>query len=216
MTKIRSAKSENFEAKLFKAADKLRKNIDAAEYKHVVLGLIFIKYISDSFEELNKKLLAGKGKYKWADPEDRDEYSGENIFWVPKKACWASLHANAKRPTIGRDLDRAMELIEKENSNLKGILPKVYSKPNLDKTALGGLIDLIGNIALDEEAAKSKDILGKVYEYFLGEFALSEGRKGGQFYTPKSIVELLVQMVEPYKGRVFDPCCGKRWNVCYE
>lgn len=208
MAKNNSNKSEKFEAQLFKAADKLRKNIDAAEYKHIVLGLIFLKYISDSFEELHSKLAEGKGKFEGADPEDQDEYKAENVFWVPKNARWSYLHSRAKLPTIGKDLDDAMELIEKENPTLKGILPKVYAKPNLDKSSLGGLIDLIGNIALGDEAAKSKDILGKVYEYFLGEFALAEGKKGGQFYTPKSIVKLLVEMIEPYKGRVYDPCCG--------
>ena len=199
-------KTESFEQALFKAADKLRKNIDAAEYKHIVLGLIFLKYISDSFEELHSKLV--KGKEKGADPEDQDEYKAENVFWVPKNARWSYLHARAKLPTIGKDLDDAMEAIEKENPILRDILSKVYARPNLDPSALGGLIDLIGNVALGSEAAKSKDILGKVYEYFLGEFALAEGRKGGQFYTPKSIVKLLVGMTEPYQGRVYDPCCG--------
>jgi len=199
-------KTESFEKSLFKAADKLRKNIDAAEYKHIVLGLIFLKYISDSFEELHSKLI--EGKEKGADPEDQDEYKAENVFWVPKNARWSYLYARAKLPTIGKDLDDAMEAIEKENPILKGILSKVYARPNLDPSALGGLIDLIGNVALGSEAAKSKDILGKVYEYFLGEFALAEGRKGGQFYTPKSIVKLLVEMIEPYQGRVYDPCCG--------
>jgi type I restriction enzyme M protein len=208
MAKNNSTKPEKIEAQLFKAADKLRKNIDAAEYKHIVLGLIFLKYISDSFEELHTKLKEGKGKFEGADPEDQDEYKAENVFWVPKNARWSYLHSRAKLPTIGKDLDDAMELIEKENPTLKGILPKVFAKPNLDKSALGGLIDLIGNIALGDEAAKSKDILGKVYEYFLGEFALAEGKKGGQFYTPKSIVKLLIEMIEPYKGRVYDPCCG--------
>ena len=201
-------KNESFEQSLFKAADKLRKNIDAAEYKHVVLGLIFLKYISDSFEELYNKLSAGKGDYSGADPEDKDEYQAENVFFVPQKARWSHLHSQSKQPTIGTDLDNAMELIEKENPSLKGILPKVYARPNLDKTALGGLIDLIGNVALGDEASKSKDILGRVYEYFLGQFAAAEGKKGGQFYTPKSIVRLMVEMVEPYKGRVYDPCCG--------
>ncbi len=200
--------SESFEKTLFKAADKLRKNIDAAEYKHIVLGLIFLKYISDSFEELHINLLAGKGEYKGADPEDADEYRAENVFWVPKVARWSHLHSRAKQPTIGKDVDDAMEAIEKENKTLKGILPKVFAKPNLDKTSLGGLIDMIGNIALGDEASKSKDILGRVYEYFLGEFALAEGKKGGQFFTPKSIVQTMVEMIAPYKGRVFDPCCG--------
>lgn len=208
MAKNNSTKSEKLETQLFKAADKLRKNIDAAEYKHIVLGLIFLKYISDSFEELHSKLKEGKGQYEGADPEDQDEYKAVNVFWVPQDARWSYLYSRAKLPTIGKDLDEAMEEIEKENPTLKGILPKVYAKPNLDKTSLGGLIDLVGDVALGDEAAKSKDILGKVYEYFLGEFALAEGKKGGQFYTPKSIVKLLTEMIEPYHGRVFDPCCG--------
>jgi type I restriction enzyme M protein len=209
MAKSKEKKNNStFEKDLFKAADKLRKNMDAAEYKHIVLGLIFLKYISDSFEDLHSKLLAGKGDYEGADPEDADEYRGENVFWVPQKARWSYLHSRAKLPSIGKDVDDAMEAIERENTTLKGILPKVYARPNLDKAALGGLIDLIGNIALGTEAAKSKDILGRVYEYFLGEFANAEGKKGGQFYTPKSIVRLMVEMIEPYKGRVFDPACG--------
>jgi len=201
-------KNESFEKTLFKAADKLRKNMDAAEYKHIVLGLIFLKYISDSFEELYNKIKEGKGDYTGANPEDADEYRAENVFFVPSVARWSHLHSRAKLPSIGKDLDDAMEAIEKENPTLKGILPKVYARPNLDKAALGGLIDLVGNIALGTEAAKSKDLLGRVYEYFLGEFANAEGKKGGQFYTPKSIVRLMVEMIEPYKGRVYDPCCG--------
>jgi type I restriction enzyme M protein len=200
------SQTEPFEATLFKAADKLRKNMDAAEYKHIVLGLIFLKYISDSFETLHNKLLADKAT--GADPEDADEYRAENVFFVPPQARWDYLLARAKQPTIGKDLDDAMESIEKDNPTLKGILPKVYARPNLDKVALGGLLDLIGNIALGTEAAKSKDVLGRVYEYFLGEFANAEGKKGGQFYTPKSIVKLMVEMAEPYKGRVYDPACG--------
>ncbi len=201
-------KPEAFEKTLFKAADKLRKNMDAAEYKHIVLGLIFLKYISDSFEALHKKLIEQKGEYKGADPEDADEYRAENVFFVPPYARWSYLHSRAKLPSIGKDVDDAMTAMEKENPALKGILPKVYALPNLDKAALGGLIDLIGDIALGDEAAKAKDILGRVYEYFLGEFAAAEGKKGGQFYTPKSIVGLMVEMIEPYRGRVFDPCCG--------
>jgi len=208
MAKNNNGRQENFEQTLFKAADKLRKNIDAAEYKHIALGLVFLKYISDSFESLHNKLIEGKGDYKGADPEDADEYRAENVFFVPPTARWSYLHSRAKLPSIGKDVDNAMEAIEKENPSLKGILPKVFARPNLDKAALGGLIDLIGNIALGDEAAKSKDILGRVYEYFLGEFANAEGKKGGQFYTPKSIVRLMVEMIEPYKGRVFDPCCG--------
>ncbi|OGI34191.1 MAG: DNA methyltransferase [Candidatus Moranbacteria bacterium RIFOXYA2_FULL_43_15] len=199
---------ENFEKTLFKAADKMRKNIDAAEYKHVVLGLIFLKYISDSFEELFNKLKEGKGEYDGADPEDMDEYKAEHVFYVPPQARWSYLHGRAKLPSIGNDIDEAMEAIEKNNETLKGVLPKVYARPYLDKAALGGLVDLIGNIALGDEASKSKDLLGRVYEYFLGEFANAEGKKGGQFYTPKSIVKLMVEMIEPYKGRVYDPACG--------
>ncbi len=197
-----------FESQLFTAADKLRKNIDAAEYKHVVLGLIFLKYISDSFEVLHKVLAAGEGEHAGANPEDPDEYRAENVFWVPAVARWSYLHARAKQPSIGKDLDAAMDAIERANPTLKGILPKVYATPNLDKLALGGLIDLIGNIALGDEVSKSKDILGRVYEYFLGQFAAAEGKKGGQFYTPRSIVELMVEMIEPLHGRVFDPACG--------
>lgn len=209
MTQEKEKKTNrSFEKTLFKAADKLRKNMDAAEYKHIALGLIFLKYISDSFEELHKKLLEGKSDYKGADPEDADEYRAENVFFVPSIARWSYLHSRAKLSSIGKDIDDAMEAIEKENPALKGILPKAYARPNLDKASLGGLIDLIGNIALGDEVAKSKDILGRVYEYFLGEFANAEGKKGGQFYTPKSIVRLMVEMIEPYKGRVFDPCCG--------
>lgn len=199
---------ENFEKSLFKAADKLRKNIDAAEYKNVALGLVFLKYISDSFEELHTKLTLEKEKGTGANPEDIDEYRAEHVFYVPLEARWSFLHGRSKLPTIGEDLDNAMEAIEKLNPELKGILPKVFARPNLDKASLGGLIDLIGNIALGDEEAKSKDLLGRVYEYFLGEFANAEGKKGGQFYTPKSIVKLMVQMIEPYKGRIYDPCCG--------
>lgn len=197
-----------FEAHLFKAADKLRKNIDAAEYKHIVLGLVFLKYISDSFDVLHAKLVAGKGEHAGADAEDPDEYHAENVFWVPAGARWSYLHSRAKQPSIGKDLDAAMDAIEKANPTLKGILPKVYATPSIDKLGLGGLIDLIGNIALGDEVEKSKDILGRVYEYFLGQFASLEGKKGGQFYTPRSIVELMVEMIEPLRGRVYDPACG--------
>jgi len=196
------------EKQLWKSADKLRKNIDAAEYKHVVLGLIFLKYISDAFEELYEKLKAGEGEYAGADPEDKDEYKAENVFFVPADARWNFLLSKAKQPTIGKTVDEAMDAIEKENPSLKGVLPKVYARQNLDPTSLGELIDLIGNIALGDAKSRSADILGHVFEYFLGEFALAEGKKGGQFYTPRSVVELLVEMLEPYKGRVFDPCCG--------
>jgi len=202
---------KNFEAQLFRAADKLRKNIDAAEYKHVVLWLIFLKYISDSFEEMHQKLVAGEWGYSWADPEDKDEYKAENVFRVPSNARRSFLHAQSKNPEIGKYVDQAMEEIEKENPTLKWILPKVYSKQNLDPVSLWWLIDLIGDTAIGTEASKSKDILGRVYEYFLGEFANAEGKKWGQFYTPKSIVKLLVEMIEPYHGRVYDPCCGSGW-----
>jgi len=186
------APPEPIEKQLWKSADKLRKNIDAAEYKHVVLGLIFLKYISDVFEDLYAKLKAGKGDYAGADPEDKDEYKAENIFFVPEAARWPHLQSKAKLPTIGKEVDSAMETIEKDTPSLKNVLPKVFARGNLDPTSLGGLIDLIGH----------------VFEYFLGEFALAEGKKGGQFYTPRSVVELLVEMLQPYKGRVFDPCCG--------
>lgn len=199
---------EPLEKQLWKAADKLRKNIDAAEYKHILLGLIFLKYISDSFEEHYEKLVAGEGDYTGADPEDRDEYQAENVFFVPPSARWKYLQSRAKLPEIGKDIDSSMEAIERDNASLKGVLPKVYARQNLDPTSLGELIDLVSNIALGDAKSRSADILGHVFEYFLGEFALAEGKKGGQFYTPRSVVELLVEMLEPYKGRVFDPCCG--------
>ena len=197
-------KQEALEIVLWKAADKLRKNIDAAEYKHVVLGLIFLKYISDSFEEKYQELVADE----WGDPEEQDEYTAENIFFVPETARWSLLVSQAKFPNIGVIVDTAMEAIENNNPILKGVLPKVYARKNLDATVLGELIDLIGNINLGDAKARSADVLGHVFEYFLGEFALAEGKQGGQFYTPKSIVTLLVSMIEPYEGRVFDPCCG--------
>ena len=201
-------KEEPIEKQLWKAADKLRKNIDAAEYKHVVLGLMFLKYISDSFEEMYTKLQAGEGEYAGADPEDKDEYKGENIFFVPQQARWSFLLTSARQSDIGILVDEAMDIIEKENPMLKGVLPKVYARQNLDPASLGGLIDLMSNIALGDAKSRSRDVLGHVFEYFLGEFALAEGKQGGQIYTPRSIVELLVSMLEPYKGRVLDPCCG--------
>ena len=206
--KANPAKEEPLEKQLWKAADTLRKNIDAAEYKHVVLGLIFLKYISDAFVELFTKLEAGEGEYAGADPEDKDEYKAENIFFVPPEARWSFLQSQAKQADIGKRVDAAMDEIEKENASLKGVLPKVFARQNLDPTSLGSLIDLVSNIALGDAKARSADVLGHVFEYFLGEFALAEGKQGGQFYTPRSIVELLVAMLEPYKGRVFDPCCG--------
>ena len=208
MAKVKTVSEEPLEKQLWKAADKLRKNIDAAEYKHVVQGLIFLKYISDSFEEHFAKLQAGVGEYAGADPEDRDEYQAESVFFVPPEARWTFLQAHAKQPKIGSLVDAAMEALEKENASLKGVLPKVFARQNLDPASLGGLIDLVGNIALGDAKARSADVLGHVFEYFLGEFALAEGRQGGQFYTPRSIVELLVNMLQPYQGRVFDPCCG--------
>lgn len=210
MVKAKNNKNteEPIEKQLWKAADKLRKNIDAAEYKHIVLGLIFLKYISDAFEELFDKLQKGEGEYAGADPEDKDEYKAETVFFVPVKARWSYLQKRAKLPEIGKDVDNAMDAIEKDNPSLRDVLPKVYARGNLDPTNLGGLIDLVSNIDLGNAKARSADVLGHVFEYFLGEFALAEGKKGGQFYTPRSVVELLVEMLEPTKGRVFDPCCG--------
>ena len=211
-------KQDPIEATLWQAADKLRKNMDAAEYKHIVLGLIFLKYISDAFEDLHTKLINAKEEYEGADPEDPNEYTAEKVFFVPPVARWKSISdnakkteillANGKKVDIGGYVDEAMEAIERLNPSLKGVLPKVFARQNLDRASLGGLIDLIGTIALGSEEAKSKDVLGQVYEYFLGQFALAEGKKGGQFYTPRSVVRLLVEMLEPYEGRVFDPCCG--------
>jgi type I restriction enzyme M protein len=198
--------SLGFEAELWKAADALRSNMDAAEYKHVVLGLIFLKYISDAFEEKHAQL--EKERKSGADPEDPDEYRAVNIFWVPPEARWSKLKAEAKQPTIGKTVDDAMLAIEHDNPTLKGVLPKDYAHPRLDKQRLGQLIDLVGNIGLGDKENRSKDILGRVYEYFLSEFASAEGKKGGQFYTPRCVVRLLVEMLAPYKGRVFDPCCG--------
>ena len=196
------------EKTLWAAADKLRSNMDAAEYKHVVLGLIFLKYISDAFAELHEKLLVGKGEFEGANPEDPDEYLAFNVFYVPEKARWNYLQSNAKQPIIGVLIDNAMDEIEKINENLKGILPKNYADPDLDKPRLGELLDLIGNIGFGGEGHKGKDLLGQVYEYFLGMFADAEGKNGGQFYTPQSIVSVLVDMLEPYKGRIYDGCCG--------
>jgi len=195
-----------FEQTLWQAADKLRNNMDAAEYKHVVLGLIFLKYVSDAFEEKHASLVAQKAE--GADPEDPDEYRAENIFWVPKEARWTFLQSKAKQPAIGKILDDAMDAIERDNRSLKGVLPKDYNRPGLDKTRLGELIDLIGTISMGDAEHRSKDILGRVYEYFLGQFASAEGKKGGQFYTPRCVVRVLVEMLAPYTGRVYDPCCG--------
>ncbi len=193
-----------FEAELFKAADKLRGNMEPSDYKHVALGLIFLKYISDAFEAKRTALLGEDAQAA----EDKDEYLADNVFWVPKEARWSHLQANAKQPSIGTLIDDAMRAIEKDNESLKGVLPKDYARPALNKVMLGELIDLISGIALNEEGDRSKDILGRVYEYFLGQFAGAEGKRGGEFYTPRSVVRVLVEMLEPYSGRVYDPCCG--------
>jgi type I restriction enzyme M protein len=192
-----------FEQKLWAAADALRNNMDAAEYKHVVLGLIFLKYISDAFEAKHAELAAQKKQ--GADPEDPDEYRAENIFWVPPEARWSHLKKQAPQSTIGRLVDDAMEAIERDNSSLKGVLPKDYARPGLDKQRLAQIINLVSDI---EMADRAKDTLGRVYEYFLSRFADAEGKSGGQFYTPTHVVRVLVEMLAPYKGRVFDPCCG--------
>jgi type I restriction enzyme M protein len=195
-----------YEAELWKSADLLRGSMDAAEYKHVVLGLLFLKYISDAFEERHAELVAEAAQ--GADPEDRDEYRAEGIFWVPAHARWARLKASARQPTIGQTVDAAMEGIEADNPSLRGVLPKDYARPALDKTRLGQIIDLVSNIRVGDADARSRDVLGRVYEYFLSQFASAEGRKGGEFYTPRAVVRLLVEMLEPYRGRVYDPCCG--------
>ena len=193
-----------FEAQLWTAADKLRGNMEPSDYKHVALGLIFLKYISDAFEAKRADLLTEE----LADAEDPEEYLAENVFWVPKAARWSRLQARAKQPSIGKDIDDAMLAIEASNASLKGVLPKDYARPALNKIMLGELIDLVSEIGMAEEADRSRDILGRVYEYFLGGFAGAEGKRGGEFYTPRSVVQLLVEMLEPYKGRVYDPCCG--------
>ena len=194
------------ENELFAAADKLRGHLDAAEYKNVVLGLIFLKYISDSFEILHARLQSQQSQ--GADPEDRDEYVAERVFWVPREARWAHLRANAKQPTIGNLIDEAMQAIERDNPSLRGVLPGNYGRATLDKQRLGGLVDLISGINFLDEQSRQQDVLGRVYEYFLSQFASLEGKRGGEFYTPRSVVRVLVEMLAPYKGRVFDPCCG--------
>jgi type I restriction enzyme M protein len=195
-----------YEAQLWQMADALRGSMDAAEYKHVALGLLFLKYISDAFEERHTALLAEKAH--GADPEDPDEYRAHNVFWVPPEARWAHLKAQARQATIGQLVDDAMAGIERDNPTLKGVLPKDYARPALDKQRLGQLIDLISNIKIGDAESRSKDVLGRVYEYFLSQFASAEGKKGGEFYTPRCVVKLLVEMLEPYRGRVYDPCCG--------
>ena len=206
--KAKNTTSQPIEQALWASADKLRKNMDAAEYKHIVLGLIFLKYISDNFYELYRKLEAGEGDYAGSKPDDPYEYRAENVFYVPPQARWDYLQGRAKLSTIGKDVDDAMNAIEKDNASLKGVLPKEYAKEKLDKQSLGGLIDIISTVALGDSISRSNDVLGRVYEYFLGQFALAEGKKGGQFYTPRCVVQLLVEMLEPYEGRVLDPCCG--------
>ncbi len=224
MARRKSAKSTNgatlgFEQTLWRAADKMRGHMDPAEYKHVVLGLIFLKYISDAFEERRREIEheveTPESEWYVKEPliryevlEDRDMYRMKNVFWVPKTARWSYLQERAKHPEIGKLIDDAMVVIERENPSLKGVLPKDYARPALDKTRLGELIDLIGTIGLGDAENRSKDILGRVYEYFLNQFASKEGKKGGEFYTPRCIVKLLVEMIEPFQGRVYDPCCG--------
>lgn len=192
---------QDIQSKLWLAADKLRGNISSSDYKYVVLGLIFLKYISDAFEVQREKAVADG-----FDPEDRDYYTADNVFWVPKEARWDNLVANAKQPTIGILIDEAMDAVERDNPSLKGVLPKNYAREALDKRRLGELIDLFTNTTFKSDNAK--DLLGRVYEYFMGMFADSEGKHGGEFYTPRSIVKLLVDMLEPYSGRVYDPACG--------
>ncbi len=192
------------EEQLWQTADKLRGSMDASEYKNVVLGLIFLKYVSDSFEEKHTEL----SEDEYADPEDKDEYLAENIFWVPIDARWSNINKKSKTPEIGQIIDNAMIAIEKENPTLKNVLPKNYARPQLDKVRLGETIDLITNIKVGDKASQSTDVLGRTYEYFLSKFASAEGKGGGEFYTPRSVVSLLVAMLEPYEGRIYDPCCG--------
>ena len=195
-----------YESQLWRMADALRGSMDAAEYKHVVLGLIFLKYISDAFEEAYAQLETERDQ--GADPEDPDEYLAQNIFWLPAEARWPRLQVHARQSDIGRLVDDAMTAIERDNPALKDVLPKDYGRPALDKDRLGQVVDLVGNIKVGGADARATDVLGRVYEYFLAQFALAEGRKGGEFYTPRSVVRLLVEMLQPYNGRVYDPCCG--------
>src|SRR5579862_4056407 len=218
-TKQNGGASLGFEQTLWAAADKLRGHMDPSEYKHVVLGLIFLKYISDAFlekhEELerdaadpNSDLFIAAPSDRYLVTEDRDEYAAENIFWVPQDARWSFIQASARHASIGKIIDDAMEAIEKENPRLKGVLSKDYARPTLDKHRLGELVDLVSKIGLGDKESRSKDVLGRVYEYFLGQFAGVEGKRGGDFYTPRCVVRLLVEMIEPFQGRVYDPCCG--------
>lgn len=208
MAKTKAPDNKPLEQVLFLTADKLRKNIDAAEYKSYVLGLLFLKYVSDAFEVLHQKILNKEGDYAYDDPEDKLVYSAEYVFFVPEKARWNHIVSRAKLPTIGEDVDTAMDLIENDNPKIRGVLFKQFAQSKLDKVTLGELIDVINNMKLGDEAAQRKDLFGVVYEYFLGQFALAEGRKGGQFYTPRSVVSLLIEMLQPLHGKVYDPCCG--------
>jgi type I restriction enzyme M protein len=196
----------DFAPELFKAADKLRQNVEPSEYKHIVLGLIFLKYVSEAFAAKHAEL----AKDEHADPEDPDEYLAANVFWVPEKARWSHLQAKAKSETIGLLIDAAMDEIEKVPSNvkLKGALPRGYARPALNKIMLGQLIDLFSNIVTHDDANRARDLFGRVYEYCLSSFAANEGKRGGEFLTPRSVVRTLVEMLEPYQGRVYDPCCG--------
>ena len=196
----------DYSAELWEMADALRGSMDAAEYKHVVLGLVFLKYISDAFDEAHAYLLTQIPI--GADPEDRDEYIAQNIFWVPAEARWERLRRRARQPSIGTTVDEAMDAIERDNPGLRGVLPKEYARQGMDSNRLGQLIDLVGNIKIGDAEARSRDVLGRVYEYFLNQFASAEGRRGGEFYTPRCVVQLLVEMLQPYRGRVYDPCCG--------
>lgn len=218
-TKESNSATLGFEEKMWAAADKLRGHMDPSEYKHVILGLIFLKYVSDAFDKRYKEIQVGsrtpgdplymaEEKARYGLLEERDEYKAENVFWVPQEARWKYLQDRAKDPNIGHLVDEAMLLIERENDPLRGVLPKNYGRPELDKTRLGEIIDLISGIGLGDAESQKKDVLGRVYEYFLSRFASAEGKGGGEFYTPASVVRVLVAMLEPYKGRVFDPCCG--------
>ncbi len=202
----KNSATTGYEAELWQMADALRGSMDAAEYKHVVLGLIFLKYISDAFEEKHAQLETERAD--GADPEDPDEYLAQNIFWVPTEARWAYIKASAPQPTIGQIVDDAMVSIERDNPALKDVLPKDFARPVLDQQRLGRIVNLVSNIKVGDADARARDVLGRVYEYFLAKFASAEGKKGGEFYTPKSIVKLLVEMLEPWRGRVYDPCCG--------
>ena len=196
----------NYQSQLWQMADTLRGSMDASEYKHVVLGLIFLKYISDAFEERHAQLELEREE--GADPEDPDEYRAANIFWVPPEARWIHLQNNARQSTIGRTVDDAMIAIERDNPTLKDVLPKDYARQALDQARLGEVVDLVSNVRVGDADSRARDVLGRVYEYFLEKFAIAEGRRGGEFYTPRGVVRLLVEMLQPYSGRVYDPCCG--------